>query len=483
MTKSNMGFQLESTYLSLPPILYTVQRAKPVSQPQCLLINEALAHGLGLDADLLNSEDGAQVLSGNSEIEGSTSFAQAYSGHQFGYFNHLGDGRALVLGEHLTPSGERYDIQLKGSGPTPYSRRGDGRATLSAMLREYLISEAIWSLGIPSTRSLSVVATGEKVYREYVHDGAILTRVASSHIRVGTFQWAASQGDVPLRALFDYTFERHYKGAKGSSKWNHPAKDMLFEFANRHARLIALWQSVGFVHGVMNTDNVTLSGETIDYGPCAFIDQYDPDSVFSAIDTGGRYRLKHQPLIGKWNLARFAETLLPLLGSQREGIANEALEHFDRVYAAEFLSIMQKKLGLLEDHPENASVIQSLLNCMANDGLDYSDTFVKLTLGTLPPNPSETFAKWHEAWMGLRQRQSHSLEIQREVMKAHNPTVIPRNHLVEEALTQWTVRGNRQPFMSLLDLLKTPYAYTSDHLEKGAAQDSWPKNYTTTCGT
>lgn len=480
MEHINKGLQLEATYLTLPETFYTIQGAMPVKKPTVVLFNDTLAQSMGLDLEVLKGVDWADILSGNKGIDGAPSFAECYSGHQFGYFNRLGDGRALVLGEQVTPSGVRLDIQLKGSGPTPYSRRGDGRATLSAMLREYLISESMAALGIATTRSLALVTTGESVYRESVQDGAILTRVALSHIRVGTFQYAASQGTDALMALFEYTLNRHYPECKGTSQ---PVASLLFEFAKRQAKLIASWQSVGFVHGVMNTDNVTLSGETIDYGPCAFIDAYDPDSVFSAIDTTGRYRLKHQPPIGKWNLARFAETLLPLLGEDAKRIANESLEYFDEVYEAEWQAIMQRKLGLLEPTAEGSALVRHLLSCMASDGMDYHDTFVKLTLGDGFAGVSKAFEAWHEAWMALRQKAPYAIELQVETMKAHNPTIVPRNHLVEQALYQWTVLGDSQPYLALMTLLKTPYAYTPHHIEKGAPQMHWPKTYTTTCGT
>lgn len=480
MTAYQIGFQFDYSYLKLPESLYTLQKARPVKHPQSVLVNEDLAKTLGLDAKHLKSPEGVALLSGNVLIQGMSPFAQSYSGHQFGHFTHLGDGRALVLGEHITPSGDRLDIQLKGSGPTPYSRRGDGRASLGPMLREYLISEAMAHLGIPTTRSLAVVATGEKVYRDYPQDGAILTRVASSHIRVGTFQGALSQGSKTLQDLLAYTLKRHYPRC---SEADNPAACMLFEFAQRQARLIAAWQSVGFVHGVMNTDNMTLSGETIDYGPCAFMDTYHPDTVFSAIDTSGRYRYQYQPLIGKWNLARFAETLLPLLGPEGERIANESLEYFDKVYEASWQEAMEKKLGLLATSPENRPLIKTLLSCLTRDRLDYHDTFVKLTHGGLAPYPSQAFAQWHEAWEVLRRKQAQPLHLQIEVMQANNPTVIARNHLVEHALSQWTVHDNRQPFMSLLNLLKTPYAYTEHHIASGSPQPHWPKTYTTTCGT
>ncbi len=489
------GFQIDNSYLELPTELYTRQAAKPVKEPNIILLNEDLARDIGLNSEQLGTPEGAAILSGNSMVEGVSSFAQAYSGHQFGYFTQLGDGRALIIGEHLTPDGQRVDIQLKGSGPTPYSRRGDGRASLGPMLREYLISEAMAHLGVPTTRSLAVVHTGEKVIRESLHDGAILTRVASSHIRVGTFQFAASQSYQTLEAIYKYTLNRHY--AHCLSKDATP-ECLLFEFAKRQAKLIAKWQGVGFVHGVMNTDNVSLAGETIDYGPCAFLDTYHPDALFSSIDTGGRYRYRNQPLIGKWNLARFAESLLPLMKDEGERIGNAALDYYDKVYEAEYLRIMQQKLGLCEgasevspedssvDSPEDLNLINELLVCMTQEGLDYHDTFLKLTLGhydTSSNFPSEAFSQWHKKWTIRKSQQSADVATQNECMRMHNPAIIPRNHNVERVLSEWVDNSNDQPFKALLKLLENPYQYTVAQIESGAPQKHWPKKYTTTCGT
>lgn len=483
MKTNKFGFCIENTYLNLPPVLYTIQTAVPVKDPEILLLNTELAAEMGLNAQAIKSSEGAQILSGNRILPDVASFAQAYSGHQFGYFNHLGDGRALMIGEHVKPDGDRVDIQLKGSGPTPYSRRGDGRAGLSPMLREYLISEAMAGLGVPTTRSLAVVSTGEDVYREVVQEGAILTRVASSHIRIGTFQYAASRGDETLKALFDYTLERQFPACLDAAD---SVECMLYAVAERQAKCIAKWQSLGFVHGVMNTDNAALSGETIDYGPCAFLDTYDPEAVFSAIDTSGRYRFKHQPLIGKWNLARFAETLLPLFKTDGERIANASLEHFDAVYEAEWLLNMQKKLGLFTTQTNDKSLVHALLDCMTMQQLDYHDTFLKLTRGVYESKsdwPYETFQAWHQKWTLRRAQEPHNQREQKMLMQSHNPAIIPRNHNVERVLNDWVLHGNAKPFKALLELLKNPYLYTEAQIEGGAPQQSWPKRYTTTCGT
>ncbi len=481
--KNKIGFHIDNTYLNLPATLYTLQAANPVKDPHTILINDGLARDLGLDVASIGSLEGAAILSGNQSLPGVTSFAQAYSGHQFGHFTHLGDGRALMVGEHLTPDGKRVDIQLKGSGPTPYSRRGDGRAGLSPMLREYLISEAMAGLGVPTTRSLALVSTGEPVYRETIQKGAILTRVASSHIRVGTFQYAASRGDQVLEALFNYTLERHYSQCLNE---DNPIQCLLFNFAERQAKLIAKWQSIGFIHGVMNTDNVSLAGETIDYGPCAFMDQYHPDTVFSSIDTGGRYRFKNQPLIGKWNLARFAETLLPLFKKDGERIANASLDHYDTLFEAQWLINMQSKLGLLNPHDEDRFLIDDLLECMAKDQLDYHDTFIKLTLGTYKAEgiwPSETFHTWHERWTLRSAQEAVDAKAQKTLMQMNNPAIIPRNHNVEHVLNEWTVHDNDKPFKTLLKLLENPYLYTEEQLKEGSPNKSWPTSYRTTCGT
>ncbi|NQD67485.1 YdiU family protein, partial [Bacillus haikouensis] len=323
---SKTGWNLNNSYNRLPEAFYTNLELNPVEAPELVILNGQLAEKLGLERSALQREEGIRVLAGNEVPEGGSPLAQAYAGHQFGHFNMLGDGRAILLGEQITPSKERYDIQLKGSGRTPYSRGGDGRAALGPMLREYIISDAMHALGIPTTRSLAVVTTGEVIIRETTLPGAVLTRTASSHLRVGTFQYAARFGSVEdLRALADYAIERHYPDAlQAGNRYLF----LLEEVIKRQAALVAKWQLAGFIHGVMNTDNMTISGETIDYGPCAFMDTFDPETVFSSIDTGGRYAYGNQPPIAGWNLARFAETLLPLLHKDEETslkLAQEAI--------------------------------------------------------------------------------------------------------------------------------------------------------------
>ncbi|GAE06287.1 selenoprotein O and cysteine-containing homologs [Paenibacillus sp. JCM 10914] len=358
--QSNIGWNFDNSYAKLPPLMYTIQDPTPVKSPRIVVLNERLAVSLGLDAQALRSDEGTAMLAGNQLPVGATPLAQAYAGHQFGHLNMLGDGRAVLLGEQVTPGGERVDIQLKGAGRTPYSRGGDGRAALGPMLREYIISEAMHGLGIPTTRSLAVVATGQPVIRERDLPGAILTRVAASHVRVGTFQYVRGAGTAEdLQVLVEYTLERHYPQAE---RTDNPAQVLLREVIHRQASLLAKWQLVGFVHGVMNTDNMTLSGETIDYGPCAFMDAYDPGTVFSSIDTQGRYAYGNQPYIAAWNLARLAETLLPLLHDDEEQavkLAEEEIAGFTDLYHQYWLDGMRAKLGLMDEGAEDESLVEA----------------------------------------------------------------------------------------------------------------------------
>ena len=342
------GWRLEHSYAGLPALFHREVQPTPVRDPHFVIFNTALADTLGLDVAALDSPSGAAIFGGNVVPEGARPLAQAYAGHQFGHFTALGDGRAILLGEQITPEGRRVDVQLKGAGPTPYSRRGDGRAALGPMLRELVISEAMHALGIPTSRSLAVVSTGEPVYREEPLPGAVLTRVAASHLRVGTFEWAAAhRDDAALRALTDYTAQRHYPETIGSAN---PALALFDAIVERQARLIARWQLVGFIHGVMNTDNMALSGETLDYGPCAFMDTYDPATVFSSIDVQGRYAYGNQPAIAQWNLARLAEALLPLIDAERARaieLATAAIERFETRFQHHWLAGMRAKLGLV----------------------------------------------------------------------------------------------------------------------------------------
>lgn len=480
------GWRFDNTYALLPEPLFVRRTPTPVAAPALVVLNESLARELGLDPDALRSEDGVAVLAGNRVPQGADPLAQAYAGHQFGYFTMLGDGRAILLGEHVAPSGRRVDIQLKGAGRTPYSRGGDGRAALGPMLREYIISEAMHALGIPTTRSLAVVATGEYVARETLLPGAVLTRVAASHLRVGTFQFAAACGrrDV-LRALADYALRRHYPDVDPASPDRYV--ELLKGVAARQAALVAKWQLVGFVHGVMNTDNMTISGETIDYGPCAFIDVYDPATVFSSIDRHGRYAYNQQPHIGAWNIARFAEALLPLLHDDIDRaveLATEVVSEFPSQYERHWLEGMRAKLGLENEEEDDASLIADLLHLMATHGADYTNTFRALTLGRLEPTPlydTGAWMGWYERWQARLARQADP-EGARQRMRAANPAVIPRNHRVEEALAA-AEAGDLSVMERLLHVLADPYAYTPDQDPYAVPPPPSAVPYRTFCGT
>ncbi|MEC8790299.1 MAG: YdiU family protein, partial [Verrucomicrobiota bacterium] len=396
------GFQLERTYSKLPGVFFSKLSPTPVSSPKILLFNQKLAEEIGLDLSVLSEEERTQLLSGNLVPKGIEPFAQAYAGHQFGNFTMLGDGRALMLGEHLTPSGQRLDLQFKGSGRTPYSRGGDGRAALGPMLREYLISEAMHALGIPTTRSLAVVATGESVYRESELPGAILTRTAGSHIRVGTFEFASLHEDKAMtQALLNYLIDRHFPEIREEEN---KALSVLRAAIDQQIDLITHWMRVGFIHGVMNTDNMALSGETIDYGPCAFMDVFSPDTVFSSIDHKGRYAFANQPYVAQWNLARLAESLLPLIHDERQDAiagAEESLNAFEPAYKDKWLAMMGTKLGLAEADKQDERLVTDLLDWMHSNGADYTNTFRDLGRQVLPENQlyhSETFETWHRRW-------------------------------------------------------------------------------------
>lgn len=484
---SSLGFRFDSSYTRLPKWLYTILDPTPVRLPRLVRFNRDLAAELGLDPEALNSETGTAVLAGNLIPEGAQPLAQAYAGHQFGHFTMLGDGRALLLGEQLTPAGKRFDIQLKGSGRTPYSRGGDGRAALGPMLREYLISEAMHALGVPTTRSLAVVSTGEPVYRETALPGAILTRVASSHLRVGTFQFAYSRGsDEDLKQLTDYAIARHLPDLAVSDR---PYYDFLQSVMNRQARLIANWQSIGFIHGVMNTDNMAISGETIDFGPCAFMDTYDPATVFSSIDTQGRYAYGNQPYIAAWNLARFAETLMPLLDSDEEkafNLAQDAISGFSAQYQSYFLNAMSAKLGLFNNEPEDEALIEALLELMHRHHADYTNTFLALTFNRPEVKglfEAPDFQQWRRHWQERLQRQPQSeVEVQ-ERMKCANPAVIPRNHRVEEALEAAVNFGDFSVLDRLSAILAKPFAHAPDQAAYAAPPPYNATPYRTFCGT
>ncbi|KZE40878.1 hypothetical protein AV540_03205 [Brevibacillus parabrevis] len=481
------GWNFDNSYASLPDTFFTKQNPTPVRSPQLVIFNRPLAAALGLQADALDGQAGAEVFAGNRIPAGAKPLAQAYAGHQFGHFTMLGDGRAILIGEQVTPEGERFDLQWKGPGRTPYSRRGDGRAALGPMLREYIISEAMHGLGIPTTRSLAVVTTGEVVIREDDLPGAVLTRVASSHIRVGTFQYAAKWGSAEeLQALADYTIHRHYpEAAQAENRY----LAFLAEVIRRQAELIAKWQLVGFIHGVMNTDNMSICGETIDYGPCAFMDTFDPATVFSSIDQQGRYAYGNQPQIGVWNLARFAETLLPLLHdnqAQAIQIAEKALSQFAEQYYATWLAGMRGKLGMFGEEADDVSLMEELLGLMQKHRADYTNTFLALTFDRL--NGSEMFATpefaaWQEKWQARLARQSHSADDVLQLMKKSNPALIPRNHRVEAALEAAVQDGDYSVLRQLLAALANPYAHSAEQAEYASLPPVSCGPYRTYCGT
>ncbi len=462
----------DNSYARLPDVFYTAQKPTPVDKPGLIEVNDGLARNLGLDPAELRSPEGVEVLAGNRVPEGAEPLAQAYAGHQFaGWVPRLGDGRAVLLGEVLDEDGRRYDIQLKGAGRTPYSRGGDGRAWLGPVLREYLVSEAMHAMGIPTTRALAAVTTGQQVLRETALPGAVLTRVAASHIRVGTFQYFLARQDVgALQALADHVIARHYPDAE-------TPLDLLDAVIARQAALIAKWMGVGFIHGVMNTDNMAISGETIDYGPCAFMDAYHPETVYSSIDSFGRYAYFRQPEIAVWNLAQFASCLLPLMGEREAAIkaATEAVHRFPDLYAKEYLAVFRAKIGLAESEPEDAGLIQDLLNWMAASKADFTNTFRHLTADSVPDGLQDWAAKWHDR----RQRDGGDAK---SIMTTANPAFIPRNHRIEQAI-QAAVTGDFAPFHRLNDVLALPYQDQPDARDLQTPPEPGEVVQRTFCGT
>jgi uncharacterized protein YdiU (UPF0061 family) len=457
-------FEFDNSYARLPQRFYARLDPTPVARPRLIKINEPLAAELGLDAGLLASPQGVEILAGNRIAQGSLPIALAYAGHQFGNFvPQLGDGRAILLGEVVDRHGLRRDIQLKGSGPTPFSRRGDGRAALGPVLREYIVSEAMSALGIPTTRSLAAVTTGEPVMRETALPGAVLTRVAASHIRVGTFQFFAARGDVEaLRLLADHVIARHYPEARDDAQ---PYRALFDRVIERQAALVAKWMLVGFIHGVMNTDNCSIAGETIDYGPCAFMDAYDPATVFSSIDHGGRYAYGNQARILHWNLARFGETLLPLMsddGDKALAIANEALGAFQDHYARALMAGMRRKLGLFAESDGDAALAQDLLNAMSGAQADFTGVFRALdpesddAARSLFANP-DAYDAWAARWRQRLASEPQDAAARRSAMRMANPAFIPRNHRVEAALAAAIERDDFMPFEELLKVLARPF--------------------------
>lgn len=489
------GWNFEHSYAKLPKIFYRKQNPEKFPNSQMVIFNHNLSCDLGLNSERL--KNASEIFTGTQLPVGAKPIAQAYGGYQFGHFSILGDGRAVLLGEHIAPNSHRFDIQLKGSGPTPFSRRGDGYAALLPMLREYIISEAMYYLGIPTTRSLAVALTGKDVFRENILQGAVLTRIASSHIRVGTFNYISAIGtNDDSQSLADYCIWRHFPwldNFKKDPSNKDQNKYILFfrEVAKLQASLIASWQLIGFIHGVMNTDNMAISGETIDYGPCAFMDVYDPDTVFSSIDTSGRYAYKNQPIIGAWNLSRFAESLL-FLFSENENkaieLAKNEIEYYWECYEKNWLSGMQAKLGIINEKPEDAGLIVELLELMTKHNLDYTNTFRDLSTllsdsqhrNTVSDIPE--FVNWIEKWQESLGLHSQNKQYLLDVMNKHNPAIIPRNHHVESALSA-ADQGDFSLIFKLLSALRNPYERSKETEEYSQPPVTSSCGYKTFCGT
>jgi uncharacterized protein YdiU (UPF0061 family) len=481
-----IGWHFDNTYSKLPEAFISNTSPTPVKAPELIVLNDGLVKKLGLNFLSMNKKELSKLFSGNSLPKDSKTISQAYAGHQFGHFTMLGDGRAVLMGEHVTKDNERFDIQFKGSGITPFSRNGDGRAALGPMLREYIISEAMHALNIPTTRSLSVVKTGEDVVRENILPGAILTRVASSHLRVGTFQYIAARQNVDeLKTLVDYTLDRHYPNIKKSKN---QAIDLLKVLMEKQIDLVINWMRVGFIHGVMNTDNMTISGETIDYGPCAFMDTYDPQTVFSSIDQFGRYAYFNQPSITKWNLARFAECLVPLVNEDKDKaieIVTEEINNFEKIYEIKWLNMMRDKLGLFGEDPKDQVLILDLLTWMHQNKTDYTNTFCYLMNEKIQDKKAfnnENFIVWKKRWEERLKLNNNTPEKYLKLMKSVNPLTIPRNHKVEEALTLAN-NGDLSLFNRLIEILRNPYLVNKNSLELMTPAPHSNKKYQTFCGT
>ena len=487
MPEKQIGWKFDNTYAKLPKSFLTKIKPTPVKNPETVIFNHDLSKEIGLDFSLINDKEIALIFSGNKLPHGAESISQAYAGHQFGHFTVLGDGRAHLLGEHVMQNKKRIDIQFKGSGPTPYSRNADGRASLGPMLREYLISESMNSLGISTTRSLAVVKTGEDIIRETKLKGAILTRIASSHIRVGTFQYALITKDREnLNKLFNYTVNRHYPHIKNTKS---PAAELLKIVIEKQIDLIIDWMRVGFIHGVMNTDNMTISGETIDYGPCAFMDTYDPKTVFSSIDLHGRYAYYNQPAIAKWNLERFAESLIPLINKDENlglEIAYEVMNSFTEKYKKSWIEMMKKKLGLVGSDVNDQNLILDLLTWMHKNKADYTNTFCSLMDKLSVKNEifnDRDFLIWKKKWEKRVGLNNNTLAKSHEIMKKANPLLIPRNHIVEKILSDVEEKKNLDGLNEFLEVIKDPYK-TFPMIEKfQSTSDKKKETYVTYCGT
>lgn len=483
---NKIGWRFENSYCSLPQALLSHVDRKPVIDPKLVYINKDLCRDLDLNIDKTSADLMAEIFSGNSLPDGAASIAQAYAGHQFGYFTFLGDGRALLIGEHKNKRNQKFDVQLKGSGKTPYSRNGDGKAALGPVLREYIISEAMHSLGVPTTRALAVVKTGEKVFRESELEGAVLTRVASSHIRVGTFEFLAASEDIAsLRTLTKYSLKRHFPNKKIIKNC---AISLLESVIEKQAELIIEWMRIGFVHGVMNTDNVTISGETIDYGPCAFMDKYNLNAVFSSIDSQGRYSYGNQPTIAHWNLVKFAESLLPIIDDNKKRaikIAEEQLSKFVKKFNDGWFEMMRKKIGIKEKEKEDKDFIISLLSILQNNSADYTNFFISLSydhIMGLKVYSTGDFLKWKEKWKNRIKLERGGESDARLIMKKNNPVFIPRNNVVEDVLLSIEKNGDYEPMNKFCNILRHPYEYKKDKNYYMFPSKNM-SNYKTFCGT
>ena len=479
---SDSGWNLQSNYTQISDKLFSELKPDIVNNPSTVIVNNELAKKLGLNLKGMSKKDLSNLFSGNTLPHGSKPFAQAYAGHQFGQFTILGDGRAHIVGEQVTPDGEIFDIQYKGSGRTPYSRGGDGKAALGPMLREYLISEAMYHLGIPTTRSLAVVETGEKVYREVPLKGSILTRVASSHIRIGTFQFLAAHKDYDgMQALLDFSIKRHFRNINFSKN---VAIEFIQSVMQKQIKLIVDWMRVGFIHGVMNTDNSTISGETIDYGPCAFMDSYDAKTVFSSIDTQGRYSFANQPSIIHWNLVRLAECLLPLIDKNEKKsieIAQNTLNDFSSLFKDEWLQMMRKKIGIEDQSDEDEELINNLVKWMQSKNPDFTNTFCNL-MNYEHANDEvfedNDFDTWKKNW----KKRVKSKEYLKTMINI-NPVLIPRNYLVEEALNEAETNNKLDKFNDLNRAISSPYQLKNVHIKYLMTPSKTNIPYKTFCGT
>ena len=479
---SDSGWNLQSSYTQISDKLFSELKPDAVANPSTVIVNNELAEKLGLNLKGISEEDLSNLFSGNSLPHGSKPFAQAYAGHQFGQFTILGDGRAHIVGEQVTPDGEIFDIQYKGSGRTPYSRGGDGKAALGPMLREYLISEAMYYLGIPTTRSLAVVETGEKVYREVPLKGSILTRVASSHIRIGTFQFLAAHKDYEgMKSLLDFSIKRHFSNLKFSENL---AIEFIKAVMQKQINLIVEWMRVGFIHGVMNTDNSTISGETIDYGPCAFMDHYDANTVFSSIDTQGRYSFANQPSIIQWNLVRLAECLLPLIDKDEKRsieIAQNLINTFSSLFKDKWLQMMKKKLGIKDQSEDDEELINNLIKWMQQKKPDFTNTFCNLMNYDHADDEEfedDEFNNWKREWKKRVESKEYL-----DVMISCNPTLIPRNYLVEEALSEAETDGKFDKFNELNEIISSPYQLKKVNIKYLETPSKTNIPYKTFCGT